>query len=56
MYAFITPKWGAAPNQPIVSIFSKFSSLADVINCAKFQNLTMHKLKLNASVYFFFAM
>jgi hypothetical protein len=29
---------GAAPNQPIVIIFGMFSGLADVINCAKFQN------------------
>jgi hypothetical protein len=30
--------WGAAPSQPIVTIFGTFSGLADVINCAKFQN------------------
>jgi hypothetical protein len=30
--------WGAAPTYPIVTIFGMFSGLADVINCAKFQN------------------
>jgi hypothetical protein len=28
----------AAPTHPIVTIFGMFSGLADVINCAKFQN------------------
>jgi hypothetical protein len=30
--------WGAAPSQPIVTVFGTFSGLADIINCAKFQN------------------
>jgi hypothetical protein len=29
---------GAAPRQPIITIFGRFSRLADVIKCTKFQN------------------
>jgi hypothetical protein len=38
IYAYISPIWGAAPTHPIVTIFGMFSGLADIINCAKFQN------------------
>jgi hypothetical protein len=38
IYAYISPIWGAATSHPIVTIFGMFSGLADVINCAKFQN------------------
>jgi hypothetical protein len=38
IYAYISSMWGAAPSQPIVTIFGRCSGLADVINCAKFQN------------------
>jgi hypothetical protein len=36
--AYISPIWGAAPSQPIITIFGMFNGLADLINCAKFQN------------------
>jgi hypothetical protein len=35
---YISPIWGAATNKPLVTIFDKVSGLADVINCAKFNN------------------
>jgi hypothetical protein len=38
LYAYISPMWGVAPSQPIVTMFDKFSGLANVINWAKFQN------------------
>lgn len=37
-YAYISPVWGAAPNEPIVSIFGKFSGFVDIIKYAKFHN------------------
>jgi hypothetical protein len=38
IYAYISPIWGAAPSQPIVTIFGMSCGLADIINCAKFHN------------------
>jgi hypothetical protein len=38
IYAYISPIWGAAATHPIVTIFDMFSGLADLINCAEFQN------------------
>jgi hypothetical protein len=38
MYAYISHIREAASSQLIVTTFGMFSGLADVINCAKFQN------------------
>jgi hypothetical protein len=38
-YVYISPIGGAAPSKPIVTIFGKFSGLADVIKLQNFRTI-----------------